>query len=263
VSVNAFWIDETPVTNAQFARFVKATGHVTFAELPPNPADYPGMDPTLTAPGSIVFVPPQGPVDLQGDPIWWQFMLGADWRHPTGPESSTDGLKRHPVVHVALSDAQAYAAWAGKSLPTEAEWEYVARGGLAGKAYAWGDEFMPGGRRMAKTWEGLFPWHNTAPSGMERTAPVRGYPANDYGVHDMIGNVWEWTADPYTTSGNLLAPSCCGGSLAPPTIDRYVAKGGSHLCAPEYCLRYRPAARWAQPLDTTVSHMGFRCVLRT
>ena len=263
VEVDTFWIDETPVTNAQFARFVKATGHLTFAEIAPDPADYPGMDPSLATPGSIVFVPPAEPVDLEGDPIWWQFILGADWRHPLGPGSSIDQLARHPVVHVSHSDAQAYAAWAGKSLPTEAEWEYAARGGLSGTAYAWGDEFMPKGRRMAQTWAGIFPWHNAAPLGRERTAPVRSYPANGYGLHDMIGNVWEWTADHYAApADDEGAPRCCGGRAADPITDRYVAKGGSHLCAPEYCQRYRPAARWPQPMDTTASHMGFRCVMR-
>lgn len=263
VEVESFWIDETPVTNAQFARFVKATGHVTFAEVAPDPTDYPGMDPALAAPGSIVFVPPTHPVELEGDPIWWQFVLGADWRHPLGPGSSIEQLAKHPVVHIAHADAEAYAAWAGKSLPTEAEWEYAARGGLDGAPYAWGDDFMPRGRRMAQTWHGIFPWHNAAPPHRTRTAQVRSYPANAYGLYDLIGNVWEWTGDRYTDGGESeRAPRCCGGSAVDPVTDRYVAKGGSHLCAPEYCQRYRPAARWPQPKDTTASHMGFRCVMR-
>lgn len=260
-TVAGFWIDETPVTNAQFTRFVAATGYVTFAEIPPASADYPGMDPALAVPGSIVFTPPAGPVPMGGNPSWWQIIPGACWRHPLGPNSSIDAIARHPVVHVGYADALAYAQWAGKSLPTEAEWEYAARGGLESRDYAWGDELHPGGRRMAKTWEGLFPWHNAAPPGLERTSQVKSFPANAYGLHDMIGNVWEWTSDDYHRVPGPGAPGCCGNTAAAATT-RKVVKGGSHLCAPEYCQRYRPAARWPQPIDTTASHMGFRCVVR-
>lgn len=265
VTVGSFWMDETPVTNAQFARFVNETGHVTFAEIAPDPADYPGMDPALAQPGSIVFSPPDHPVNVSDSGIWWRFEIGANWRRPLGPDSGIEGLEKHPVVHIAHSDALAYAEWAGKALPTEAEWEYAARGGLADAAYAWGDELHPGGRRMAKTWDGIFPWRNDAPAGHERTSPVRTYPKNAYGLYDLIGNVWEWTADDYDSPSQPSAgetPKCCGGSHAPAHIPRKVAKGGSHLCAPNYCQRYRPAARWPQPIDTTTSHMGFRCIIR-
>jgi len=260
-TVGAFLMDRTPVTNAQFARFVAETGHVTFAEIAPDPADYPGMDPALAAPGSIVFTPPDHAVDLQGPPIWWDFVLGADWRHPLGPQSSIEHIPDHPVVHVGYTDALAYAEWAGKQLPTEAEWERAARGGLEGKLYAWGDEFEPGGQRMAKTWAGAFPHGNAAPTGQERTSPVGRYPANGFGLHDLIGNVWEWTAEP---AERAKEGGCCAGLPAaghggPQTR---VLKGGSHLCAPDYCKRYRPAARWLQPIDTTTSHVGFRCIRR-
>lgn len=262
--VGDFWIDETPVTNAQFMRFVKATGHVSFAEIPPDPDDYPDMDPKLAIAGSIVFTPPSAPMDLLGDPVWWSFVPGASWRHPLGPESDIAGKGNHPVVHIAHSDALAYAEWAGKSLPTEPEWEYAARGGLDGAEYAWGGELFPGGKRMANIWEGFFPVHNAARPGLERTSPVRHYPANGYGLYDMIGNVWEWTADTYDRGAPRggTGSSCCGGTTKPASVARMVAKGGSHLCAQNYCQRYRPAARWPQPVDTTTSHMGFRCILR-
>jgi formylglycine-generating enzyme required for sulfatase activity len=275
-TVPDFWMDETPVTNAQFAAFVAATGYVTFAQQPPDPVDYPGMPAEFAQPGSIVFVPPAHPVDLKGPPVWWRFVLGADWRHPLGPGSDLKGLDDHPVVHIAYVDAIAYARWMGKTLPTEAEWEYAARGGLEGAAYAWGNELAPGGIPMAKTWQGEFPWKNLAPAGLERTSPVRSYPPNGYGLFDLIGNVWEWTDDWYTARPLAPTRSCCGGqkpraataaqSVDPASpaapIPRKVAKGGSHLCAPNYCQRYRPAARWAQPVDTTTSHMGFRCIVR-
>jgi sulfatase modifying factor 1 len=263
-TVGAFRMDETPVTNAQFARFVAETGHVTFAEIAPDPADYPGMDPAQAKAGSIVFTPPEGPADLRGRASWWEWVEGADWRHPLGQSSDVERLDLHPVVHIAHSDALAYAAWAGKSLPTEAEWECAARGGLVGKAYAWGDELHPGGRRLAKTWDGAFPHRNLAPAGLERTSPVKSYPRNRFGLYDMIGNVWEWTADDYDAPPAAeTKPSCCGGAAQPHArTPRKVAKGGSHLCSPDYCQRYRPAARWPQPTDTTTSHMGFRCIVR-
>lgn len=255
--VGAFWIDETPVTNAQFARFVSATGHITAAEVPPDPRQYPGMPEPVPA-GSCVF----------GDGTW-HFVTGADWRHPTGPDSDLSHLADHPVVHVVAADAEAYAAWAGKALPDEAEWEYAARGGLVAQRFAWGDEFMPGGRIMARTWQGTFPLHHTAPLDEQRTAAVRSYPPNGFGLHDMIGNVWEWTADWYGAPGTG-AGACCGASprdrsadpLSAVAVPRRVVKGGSHLCAPNYCQRYRPAARWPQPIDTSTSHIGFRCIVR-
>lgn len=273
-TVGDFWIDETPVTNAEFARFVDATGHVTFAEIPPDPRDYPGMDPAMARAGSLVFTPPEGPVDLKGPATWWAFVFGADWRRPLGPDGP-QADPDHPAVHIGYPDAAAYARWAKKQLPTEAEWEYAARGGLDGAAYAWGDELEPDGRVMAKTWAGVFPHDNRAPAGLERTSPVRAYPPNGYGLYDLIGNVWEWTADWYAQPRPSGA-SCCGQprsealvraeSCDPASpvggIPRRVAKGGSHLCAPNYCQRYRPAARWPQPIDTTTSHLGFRCVVR-
>jgi len=269
--VAAFRIDETPVTNRQFARFVAETGHVTFAELPPDPAAYPGMAAELARPGSLVFTPPEADAAAQG---WWRYVVGADWRHPIGPASNLQGLEDHPVVHVVVADAEAYCAWAGKSLPTEAEWEYAARGGLEGRIFAWGDELEPGGRAMAKIWQGIFPTLNLAPPSLDRTAPVRSYPPNAYGLFDLIGNVWEWTSDEYGQGSEAGSNPCCGGSregrrdgkddrpTALTETPRRVLKGGSHLCAPNYCQRYRPAARWPQPLDTSTSHVGFRCVVR-
>jgi formylglycine-generating enzyme required for sulfatase activity len=227
--------------------------------------------------GSLVFTPPGHPVDLRNWAQWWRFLKGADWRHPYGPKSNIAGLDNHPAVHVAYRDAHAYARWAGKELPTEAEWEFAARGGLDGTEFAWGDEFNPGGRHMANTWQGEFPGENLALDGFARTAPVTAFPANGYGVCDMIGNVWEWTADWYSPRHQAdPAKACCipqnprGGpeqaSYDPRQpeirIARKVLKGGSHLCAPNYCRRYRPAARHAEPVDTSTSHVGFRCVIR-
>lgn len=274
--VGDFWIDETPVTNAAFSAFIAATGHVTLAEIAPDPKDYPGLDPKDAQPGSLVFTPPKDPVPVAGAgaaPVWWSFVFGADWRHPLGPDSTIDGREDHPVVHIAARDAEAYAAWAGKALPTEAEWEYAARGGMAGLPFAWGMELHPDGRRMAKTWEGQFPWRNDAPEGLERTAPVKSYLPNPYGLYDMIGNVWEWTADWYAGEPVARSPCCgasreaamagsCDSGLPAPDIPRRVLKGGSHLCAPSYCQRYRPAARWPQAIDSSTSHIGFRCIVR-
>jgi formylglycine-generating enzyme required for sulfatase activity len=279
VRVDPFWIDETPVTNRDFARFVEATGHVTFAEIAPDPADYPGMDPALAVPGSLVFIDPGRPVSLADWSQWWQFRAGADWRHPLGPASSIEGMDDHPVVHVAHADAIAYAKWAGKSLPTEAEWEFAARGGHEERAYQWGDELAPGGAMLANYWQGAFPGQNTCDDGWERTSPVRTYPANDFGLYDMIGNVWEWTGDWYALPKPVEKKRpgvCCtipnprGGAkresfdpcVPDLAIPRRVTKGGSHLCAENYCQRYRPAARQGQPIDSTTSHIGFRCVLR-
>jgi sulfatase modifying factor 1 len=261
-SVDGFWIDPHPVTNAAFAQFVAVTGYVTAAERQPDPALYPDADPSLLAPGSLVFRKPPGPVDLRDYRAWWEYAPGADWRHPEGPGSTLEGRDDHPVVHVAHEDARAYAAWAGKALPTEAEWEFAARGGLDGAVDAWGDEVTPEGRAMANTWQGRFPWENTREDGYEGTSPVHAFPANGYGLYDMIGNVWEWTASAATPRGAEQTKSCCVPETSDPRQARMVVKGGSHLCAPNYCLRYRPAARQAEPIDTATCHIGFRCIVR-
>jgi formylglycine-generating enzyme required for sulfatase activity len=274
VTVDGFWIDRTPVTNADFRRFVEATGHVTLAERAPNPADYPGARPELLVPASVVFVKPSGPVDLRNHYNWWALMPGADWRHPLGPESSLDGRDDHPAVQIAYEDAAAFARWAGKKLPTEAEFEYAARGGLDAE-FAWGDELSPGGQMMANTWQGQFPYENLAADGYEGTSPVGAFPPNGYGLLDMVGNVWEWTTDWYGARHQAKSHGCCemvnprGGPRAdsfdprePLKIPRKVMKGGSFLCAPNYCRRYRPAARMAQAIDTATCHLGFRCVVR-
>jgi formylglycine-generating enzyme len=260
-TVGAFWIDRHPVTVAEFRRFVKATGHATWAERAPEAAEYPDADPDQLVPGSLVFRSTDGPVDLRDFRNWWSWTPGADWRHPEGPGSSVGGREQHPVTHVSYSDAEAYADWAGKSLPTEAEWEYAARGGLDGATYTWGDEFAPSGRMMANTWQGEFPWQNLGSDGYERTSPVERFPANGFGLHDMAGNVWEWTTDRFDPAPAIRA--CCAPQRAPDErFPRKVIKGGSHLCAPNYCLRYRPAARQGESTDTTTCHIGFRCVIR-
>jgi formylglycine-generating enzyme len=276
VRVDPFWIDATPVTNAAFAEFVAATGYVTLAEIAPDPKDYPGMLVELAHAGSLVFEPSSGPLDLSSL-SWWVFRLGASWRAPLGPGSSIAGIEDHPVVHIAHADAAAYAHWAGKVLPAEAEWEYAARGGRDGADYAWGEELAPDGAMLANYWQGPFPHANTLDDGYLRTSPVRHYTANGYGIHDLIGNVWEWTDDWFSQPKieKKRAGSCCipanprggtrGGSIVktdPIRIPRKVMKGGSHLCAESYCQRYRPAARYAQAIDTSTSHVGFRCVVR-
>jgi formylglycine-generating enzyme required for sulfatase activity len=273
--VGDFWIDARPVTNAQFARFVAETSYVTFAEKAPDPALYPGMSPDMAKAGSAVFTPTRGPVNL-GDPSqWWRFVFGADWRHPRGPDSAIERLMDHPVVQIAYEDAVAYAEWAGKALPTEAEWEFAARGGLDRAPYAWGDELEPGGKAMANTWRGDFPWRRKGPMGA-LTSKVGAFPPNGYGLSDMIGNVWEWTVDWYAEGPATTDGGCCGQPRARPAaeaesydpatpavrIPRKVIKGGSHLCAPSYCRRYRPAARHPQAVDSPTSHIGFRCVAR-
>lgn len=280
VRIDPFWIDETPVTNAAFARFVDETGHVTQAEIAPDLKDYPGLLPDMAVPGSLVFEKTRGPVDLSDVSQWWHFRPGADWRHPLGRDSAIDDLLDHPVVHVAYADALAYAKWAGKSLPTEAEWEYAARGGLDDADYAWGDELAPGGAMMANYWQGLFPFANQVLDGWERTSPVRTFPANGFGLYDMIGNVWEWTRDWYAVMTSTAAKArggCCEIPVNPrggrehdshepgaprPAFGRKVLKGGSHLCAENYCQRYRPAARHPQTVDSATTHIGFRCVRR-
>ena len=277
VRVDGFWIDRTPVTNRQFREFVRAIGHVTFAEIAPNPKNYPGALPNMLRAGSLVFNPPKHRVDLRDWSQWWTFKFGANWRRPYGPRTSLNGLNDHPVVHVAYSDALAYAKWAGKDLPTEAEWEFAARGGLDGAEFAWGDDFTPGGKQMANTWQGAFPHENLRLDGHERTAPVTAFPPNGYGISDMIGNVWEWTTDWYSPRHEANAHKACCIPVNPRggrddasydpcqpeiKIPRKVLKGGSHLCAPNYCRRYRPAARHPEPVDTSTSHVGFRCVIR-
>jgi formylglycine-generating enzyme required for sulfatase activity len=276
VAVNGFWIDRHQVTNTQFRRFVKETAYVTVAERTPLAEDYPGALPEMLVPGSIVFDQPDGRVDLGNHYNWWNWMPGADWRHPNGPQSTLHGRDRHPVLHVAWEDVEAYAAWAGKSLPTEAEWEFAARGGLEGKEFAWGDDLVPKGRYMANFWQGEFPFHNLALDGHERSAPVGSFPPNGYGLFDMIGNAWEWTTDWYADHHETPS-ACCSpvmrnprgasreGSIDPAEaaqIPRKVLKGGSFACAENYCRRYRPAARMHHPIDTGTNHISFRCVVR-
>jgi sulfatase modifying factor 1 len=275
VSVAAFAMDDACITNAEFAAFVAATRYVTVAERPLDPAAYPGALPGMLEPGGLVFHMTEGPVDTADYRNWWSWVPGACWRHPEGPGSDIDGRADHPVVQVAYGDAEAYAAWAGKALPSEAEWEYAARGGLDGAEFAWGDELTPQGTHLANTWQGPFPWRNFAADGFERTCPVRSFPPNGFGLFEMCGNVWEWTTDWYSSRHDpAAAPACCGAGRAAAIeasydpampdirIPRKVVKGGSFLCAPSYCRRYRPAARHAQMIDTGMSHIGFRCVTR-
>ena len=279
VAVSGFRMDETAVTNAQFAAFVAASGYVTVAERPLDPTDYPGADPKMLAPGSLVFRMTDGPVDLTDYRNWWAWTPGACWRHPEGPGSDVSGREDHPVVQVAFEDAAAYAAWAGKDLPTEAEWEFAARGGLDGAEFAWGDELTPDGTHLANTWQGPFPWRNFETDGFTGTCPVRSFPANGYGLYEVCGNVWEWTTDWFVAKhdpADPAKPSCCAvtdprgpareASLDPlqpqVRIPRRVVKGGSFLCAPNYCRRYRPAARHAQMIESGMSHIGFRCIRR-
>ena len=278
VRVDGFWIDRCPVTNAQFAKFVHETNYKTVAERALDPADFPGAPAENLAPGSMLFRMTDGPVDLTDYRNWWAWVPGTSWRTPLGPDSSLEGLENHPVVHVAYEDAEAYAKWAGKQLPTEAEWEFAARGGLDGKKFAWGDEDPQSDEPLANTWQGEFPWQNLLTDGFMGTSPVGHYPANGYGLHDMCGNTWEWTSDWYVNRrADVIEKSCCGVSVNPRIespqqsydsnqpqfqIPRKVVKGGSHLCAPNYCLRYRPAARQPQMIDTGMSHIGFRCIKR-
>lgn len=275
VRVDAFSIGRFQVTNRDFADFVAATGYVTIAERPLDPAEFPGAPPENLVPGSMVFTMTAGPVDLRHLSQWWTWTPGASWRRPRGPGSSIDGRADHPVVHVAYADADAYSEWAGKALPTEAEWEWAARGGLDGAAFVWGDEPEKPDERLSNFWHGDFPWRHDA--GYGSTAAVGTYPANGYGLHDMAGNVWEWTSDWWSARHPDRAEEpCCVASTSPrPTMEgsydpaqpqfripRKVVKGGSFLCADSYCQRYRPAARRPQMIDTGMSHIGFRCVAR-
>ena len=275
VAVDGFWMDAHAVTAGEFRRFVRATGYVTVAERPLDPEQYTGADPDALVPGSLVFRKTTGPVALDDYRRWWDYVPGAYWKRPGGKGTTINGRDRHPVVHVAYEDAEAYARWAGKELPTEAEWERAARGGLDGATFAWGDDHFPGGKAMANTWQGEFPWHNLLLDGYEETAPVGSFPPNGFGLYDMTGNTWEWTSDWFSTlDGVEPERACCvprnprvtspeASYGAGETIPRKVIKGGSHLCAPSYCLRYRPAARQAEAVDTSTSHIGFRCVVRT
>ena len=247
IQVGAFSLDVAPVTNADFARFVADTGYVTVSEKPPDPELYPNLAPEEQCPESAVFIPPPPTVDRSQPLSWWALVEGADWRHPQGPATQIDDLQDHPVVHVAYEDALAYAAWAGKRLPTADEWEVAARGGLVGQDYAWGSEMTPEGRWLANVWQGPFPWRNEQSDGWFWTSPVGSFPANGYGLVDMCGNVWEWTS--------TLYPVPKGEQ------ERRIIKGGSFLCAENYCHRFRPAALMGQTTDTATCHMGFRCAL--
>ena len=290
VEVKPFFMDTKPVTNAEFAKFVEETGYVTVAERPVDweelkkqvPPGTPKPPDEMLAPGSLVFRPTSGPVDLRDMSQWWVWTTGASWRHPEGPDSTIEGRENHPVVQIAYEDAQAYAQWAGKRLPTEAEWEFAARGGLESKRYAWGDEEHPDGQFMVNRWTGEFPYRNDGKDGFVGTSPVGTFSANSYGLYDMGGNVWNWCSDlyradtfaarvgdekaccdprgPLTAAGETVTP----GDPSPPTVpgaERRVTKGGSFLCHPAYCESYRPSARRGTPPDTGSSHVGFRCAM--
>ncbi len=272
VQVDGFWIDSTEVTNDQFAAFVAATGYVTVAETPPRAEDFPSAPAENLVAGSIVFTPPEGPVSLDNHYQWWAYVPGANWRHPTGPDSSIEGLGTRPVVQIAYDDAVAFASWAGKRLPTEAEWEFAARGGLSGATYPWGDDFQPEGRQMANTWQGPFPGDNTSEDGFVFASPVASFPANGYGLHDMSGNVWEWCADwyrpdtyardarkPDQPSKNPRGPDTSHDPQEPGQAKR-VLRGGSFLCTDQYCSRYIVGTRGKGEVSSGANHIGFRCV---
>jgi formylglycine-generating enzyme required for sulfatase activity len=260
-TVGACAVERHPVTNAQFAEFVADTGYITVAEQSLDPALYPGAAPQDLVPGALVFRSTSGPVDLRDWRQWWDWVPGASWRHPFGPDSGIENRLDHPVVQVAYPDAAAYARWAGRRLPTEAEWEYAARGG-ATTTYAWGDDVAPGGQLMSNTWQGRFPYRNDGALGWVGTSPVGTFPPNGFGLVDMIGNVWEWTTTPFSAHHRQDQPAtaCCGPALTADPAVNQTLKGGSHLCAPEYCHRYRPAARSPQSQDSATTHIGFRCV---
>jgi formylglycine-generating enzyme required for sulfatase activity len=267
VKLASFWIDRTEVTNAAFARFVAATGYKTLAERPLDPARYPNLDPKDRRPASLVFVGQTESGNRSNPLSWWQIVPGADWRHPQGPRSSIKGMDQWPAVHIAYEDALAYAHWLGRDLPTEAQWEYAARGGLEAKRYSWGDQPQKPGKPMANSWQGVFPMIDTGEDGYKaRTASVGCFAANGYGLRDMAGNVWEWTKDWYKP-GLSVNPAAGGPSPdsaydpADPAVPKHVVKGGSYLCSDDYCFRYRPAARSPGPVDSGASHTGFRTVL--
>jgi formylglycine-generating enzyme len=280
VTVDGFYIDKFVVTNEDFQKFVNETGYTTVAERPLNAADYPGAKPELLVPGALVFQKAKGPVDLSSYFNWWAWVPGANWKHPLGPSSDLKGKEKHPVVHIAYEDAEAFAKWTKKELPTEAEWEFAARGGLEGKNFTWGDDDVQFTKPMANTWQGIFPYENLLIDKYEGTSPVGSYEPNGYGLYDMAGNVWEWTCDWYVRNVDETAnpvKTCCTTNVNPRVVSpeksydeyqpeikipRKVIKGGSHLCAPNYCLRYRPAARQPQMIDTGMNHLGFRCIVR-
>ncbi len=281
VRIAAFQIERAPVTNRQFAVFVDETGYVTVAEQPLDIHEYSHMTAEQRAPGSLVFHESEGPLDLRNWRLWWEWRAGADWRHPFGAESNIDNRDDHPVVQVSYADASAYALWAGMRLPTETEWECAARGGADGLDFAWGNELHPNGQLLANTWQGSFPYRNDGALGWRGTSPIGSFTANGYGLYDMIGNVWEWTSSEFTahhrdaaavravevetddtadSGGCTCGPSDDPHSVAKPNPSiRRVSKGGSHLCAPEYCQRYRPAARSPQTEDSATTNLGFRC----
>lgn len=271
VAVDGFWIDKTEVTNAEFAEFVKATNYVTVAERTPKAEDFPGAPPENLVAGSVVFAPPDHEVPLDSHFRWWTYIKGANWRHPEGPDSNIQGKEDYPVVHIAWDDAVAYATWAGKRLPTEAEWEYAARGGLERKPFTWGDDFAPGGKQQANTFQGRFPNRNTRDDGYATIAPVAKFKSNGYGLFDMAGNVWEWTSDWYrpdtyarqaALGGTPKNPHGPDSSFDPsePGVKKRVMKGGSFLCTDEYCSRYMPGGRGKGDIYTGTNHLGFRCV---
>jgi formylglycine-generating enzyme len=272
VTVDGFWMDASPVTAADFRRFVREAAYVTVAERPLDTGLYPDAEPELLVPGSIVFRMTSGPVDLDDNRNWWKYVPGAYWKRPGGRGTTINGRDQHPVVQVAYEDAEAYAVWAGKELPSEAEWELAARGGLDGAVFAWGDEHFPDGKAMGNTWQGEFPWQNLKLDGYGGTSPVGSFPPNGYGLFDVTGNVWEWTSDWFAPHPNDVTSPCCvprnpratsAEMRAGEAIPRRVIKGGSHLCAPNYCLRYRPAARQGQAIDSSTTHLGFRCIVRS
>jgi formylglycine-generating enzyme required for sulfatase activity len=266
VEVDGFWMDAHEVTNAQFAKFVEATGYKTIAEIPPRAEDFPTVPPDKLKAGSIVFTPPGVPVPLDNHLAWWSYVPGADWRHPEGPDSTIEGRENHPVVHIAWTDAKAYADWAGKRLPTEAEWEFAARGGLDRQPYCWGGELNPDGKWQSNIWQGNFPNQNTKDDGFRTTAPAGSFPANAFGLYDMSGNVWEWCADWYRPDYYLRSPA--GNPSGPttshdpqePGLPKRVQRGGSFMCSDSYCVRYRPGARGKGEITSAAGHVGFRCV---
>ena len=271
VAIDGYWMDQTEVTNEEFARFVKATGYITIAERTPDAKDFPGVPPENLVAGSVVFMPPDKKVSLDDHFAWWRYVHGANWRHPNGPSSTLEGKEKHPVVHIAFEDAAAYAKWAGKRLPTEAEFEFAARGGLDRKRFAWGDEFKPGGKFQANSFQGHFPDTNTGDDGYAGTAPVGRFAPNGFGLFDMAGNVWEWTADWYradyyktlaATNRVTRNPQGPVDSFDPsePGVAKRVHKGGSFLCTDEYCARYMPGGRGKGEPSTGTNHLGFRCV---